>query len=245
MDLPQIEDGLRRLLRPRDDDLPCSPALYRYAAGESSPEERQEFEAHLFGCRDCREALARFRQPQRRAWRRWTAAAAALLLVGVLAAAAWWLRRDHVPAPQPGALAMKGGFHLTVAVARGDRRFVAASGAELQAGDRLGFFYSSPTAGYLVLLFADENGTVARLYPPAEPERLPAGERVRLADGALVEPGSGCEWIVGVFTAERPDVARLEGALRGALRRREACQLPGLELPAAQIAVYSWRRGRP
>lgn len=91
---------------------------------------------------------------------------------------------------------------LYVGINRKNRVFRAARLQQLKRGDRLGFFYSSEKAGYLAVLNRDGQGKVSVLYPPKGDisGAVEKGEDISISDGAVVEEGARCEWIVGVFS---------------------------------------------
>ncbi len=257
---PVLREELRRVLRPEEEvgempgAEPCSLALYRQAAGESTAEEERAFQAHLASCAGCREDLAALADQHPDAWRvrparrarvlalRWVAAAAIVLLA---AGVVLWRLRPPPEGPGAPELRVKGGHRLQVAVQRGGERFVARSGAHLLSGDVLGFFYTAPAEAWVAVLFVDEGGRVTRLFPAGEEAlaRLPAGAQRPLPDGAVLEEGKGCEWIVGFFAQRAGPVAPLADALRAAVARRgSACSLPPLALEATAVDVVVLRR---
>jgi hypothetical protein len=243
-----IEEGLRSLLSPdRADGGVCSLDLYRYASGDATPEEAAAFEAHLTGCDACREDLDVFRgmtgavEPGRPVpgWRPAWLAAAALLLC-MLVAGLFVALRSGEPGPE---FRIKGPFRIHMAVQRGERRFSASSGGTFRTGDVLGFFYTAPEDGYLVVLFSDQRGKITRVFPVREPGWVRAGIQRPLPDGAVLEPGEGCEWIVGFFSQKPSDVEELGEFLRRAVQdRKPDCTLGPMEPEGISIHALTLRR---
>ena len=100
-------------------------------------------------------------------------------------------------------LSVKGeGDRFIVAVARGAARFVAEPLTRIETDDRLGMFYTTTRGGYLMVLSRDRSGKVLLLHPSGSEMSAPivVGENISLKEGAIAEPGSGCEWIVAVFS---------------------------------------------
>lgn len=253
-----LEESLRRVLSVQAaDGAACDArALYRFASGEASREESAAFERHLSTCEACRADLETFRnlpadapepkRGERPSWLQkllggWTlvplaAAAAAALLVLIV-----WR-----PGPERPELTLKSGYRLHVAVQRGEKRFTATSGSVFELGDTLGLFYTAPDDAYLTVLVADGAGSVTVAYPTgAARARVSKGVEQRLEVGAVVEKGTACEWIVGVF-GDKPlaaDAAR-EALKKAVAARGPDCTLPALGLPAA-VDVFVLRRTLP
>jgi hypothetical protein len=254
MGLAPIEERLRKLLSVEGVDAEeCTASLYRYAVGELSPEELNEFEAHLATCAACRTDLAAFSESEKAAPARrgffglrpaWVALAGVpamlLLVVGL-----WWLGVFGPGRQEPAGFRIKGPYQIQLAVKRGSERLVGKSGERFYSGDVLGFFYTAPEPRRLTVLFADERAEITRVYPSRLPaETLPAGVEQPLPDGAVLEPGSGCEWILGIFSVEPIEMDVLEERLSRAVRARKPdCSLGALELENAAIDVIVLRRG--
>jgi hypothetical protein len=254
MGLAPIEQGLRKLLSVEGvDGEECTLELFRYAAGELLPEERSDFEAHMATCAACRADLATFSEseavaPPRRlffglrpAWVALASVPAMLLLVVGL----WWAGLFDLERREPDGFRIKGPYHIQLAVKRGSDHLVGKSGERFYSGDVLGFFYTAPEPRRLVVLFADERAEVTRVYPSRLPvETLQAGVEKPLPDGAVLEPGSGCEWIFGIFSVEPIEMDVLEERLKRAVESRKPdCSLGPLELENATIDVIVLRRG--
>lgn len=251
MSFSTIEEGLRRLLAPETaDGEQCSRALYRHVAGEATAEEAEAFEVHLAECLSCREDLASFRsidagaRPARALSLHrpvWAVAAAAFVLC-VLAVGLWFGLRDRDRDVSEG-FRIKGPYQVKVAVQRGDESFTASAESVFKSGDVLGFFYTAPEDRYLVILFSDELGQITRVFPAGPLVQMPAGVERPLPDGAVLEPGSGCEWIVAFFCKEPVEVNVLNDLLRRAVEaRKPGCILGAIELDDASLQVVVLRR---
>jgi hypothetical protein len=242
MKAPLLEDALKEALSPaRADGLDCSAALYRYAAGDLSPEEAADFRAHLVHCKPCRadlevfhrsEAAARRKWYQLPAWLgRWQLGLAASTLAAAMVFSAWFLRQDGDRIDPIARLRTKGSSALHVAVRRGEQSFRASDATQFLDGDVLSFFYTAPTGTWPVIMFADRYGELSRVYPAGAPVLLPEGVEQPLPASAVVQHTVGCEWLVAFFSPKErpPQVGELEAALRSALADRKpdaACTLP-------------------
>ena len=246
-----IEADLRALFSP--EDAPCLagvPAadLYRYASGDGTVAEQEAFRAHLRSCATCQADLDAFSATQmalaasrRRRALRWSHLS---VPVGVAAAAAAFLLWLKPPEP-PSDARVKGGFSLTVALERGSLRSIAAPGAALLAGDVLGFFTSAPKDGRVLLLFADAVGKVSRISAAVGGTPVSRGPNKPFPDGAVLEAGRGCEWIVAFFDAGTIDESKATLALRAAVGRANAdCALPPLDFNGT-TATFPMRRDAP
>lgn len=255
----EIEKGLKQILSPEradGEDCPEALLLFRVGAGDATGEEAQVFQSHLSTCGTCRRDLAAFRAAELSAppafagWLptlrlRWILAGLATVLL--LGLGSWWLGRETVLPASESVFRIKGDHRLAIAVQRGDRRFVAASGDVFETGDVLGFFYTAPSDCWLVVLFTDERGRITRVFPSRSlfPARVPAGVEQPLPDGAVLEDGTGYEWIVAFFSEQALDVEGLEASLRKAVENRGPDgQLGSFELPAAQFHVIVMKRGK-
>lgn len=89
-----------------------------------------------------------------------------------------------------------------MAIERGQTQFTARPLDKLMTDDRLGFFYTADTPGYLTIISLDSAGDTTLLYPVNELSSAPiaAGKQMPIIDGAVVGNGVGCEWIVAVFS---------------------------------------------
>lgn len=262
MDEMILQSRLREVLSPeRADGLDCSVTLYRYAAGDLSPDEVTELRGHLARCARCRADLLVFRNSERPPSRGWVpraiawlrlrrlAAAATLLFVAVVGGTLWWASSPgggHRPVV--ALRAKSGAAALHVAVQRGERSFAADASTRFEDGDTLGFFYSAPTETWPVVLFVDGAGSVARIFPLDTPVLLPAGADLRLAAGAVVQPGQGCEWIVAIFfpKSQPPDLPASESMLRAKAQARApadaSCDLKLSPDPGASVSVFVVKR---
>jgi hypothetical protein len=237
------------------DGLACSRNLYAYAAGELSPAEATRFEHHVRECPACRLDLASFHRSPVPAdsnlgrWRRWIGRG--FVVAGVAATfvlALWQWQKpvsNRASKDVVSALHTKGAPQVQIAVRRGAQDFVAASGQIFANGDTLGFFYSSAEPVWPVIFTCTQEGSVVRIYPTAEPELLPPASNAPLPAGAVVEPSSGCEWLVAVLSPEalRPSYDQVIEALRKALASQGAgCALAPM-IPGMTTQVWPLLRG--
>lgn len=236
---PELERLVRWHFARRDAGAcPREIDLARFAAGDDSPEERAQLQGHLDGCMECRLDLQRFETDVRehpletgdktRARSR-LASIRVRWIAAVVAAAAALLMLLKV-FPLPDVLHPKGhqSFQLVVAAARNGQVVRVQDGTRVEPGDRLGFFYSAEREGYLMIWYASETEAV-RIFPAAHAgsERVPPGSELPLRDGATLTPGTGCEWIIGVFSGRPLADADARAVIEGMVARRSACRLTG------------------
>jgi hypothetical protein len=122
----------------------------------------------------------------------------------------------------------KGTWQLHTGVERSGHEFLAYDGIRLETGDRLGFFYTAEQPGTMMILYADEAGDIVLIYPAQAKTsaRIDAGREVRVPDGAVVDPGRGCEWVIGLFS-DRPFAIRTaHEVIRRMLEERIGCRIP-------------------
>ena len=233
--------------------------LAGYLAHDLPATERALFETHLEACEECRDDLNAARElegiwdeTQARKgsvldrWLglslglRWSAAAAGLVLV----VAVVWLTAFGQGTPGPERLAIKGGWKLHVAAVTEGQTVRVVSGSKLATGAQLGFFVSNDRPGYLMILYADEAAEIIRLFPakanwaaPLEP-----GHERRLPDGAVATPGSGCEWVIGLYSEKAFSYQEARLAVGRMLKARNACRLAreslgleGLDVQVVQV----------
>jgi hypothetical protein len=246
-----IEAMLREHFRSPLGSCRQDALLLRHAAGELAPGERDAFEAHLSGCDECKtdlrlleetHAVWRSAAPERRSlWERlWEslsvprlAGAGAALALGVFLLVA----RPWVEPEEP--LRPKGGWILHLAAKRDGRTFRVRDGEPLRTGDQLGLFYSSAEPGYLIVFYADTQGGLVRIFPAlrAESARIEPGTEASLPDGVVLEPGEGCEWIIGLFSPRPFPAIQAEQTLREMISQRQGCTLiaPPSEGMAVQV----------
>jgi hypothetical protein len=256
--LGDIERQLGELFAQRTAEPAGGHALLdRYAAGELLGPERDEVNRHLAGCPSCREEWEAFERVAPvwesagagsaggswlRVW--WTAPR----LLAVASAAAVALLLLLVPFggrdTEEDRLHPKGAWQLMAAGERGGNSFRVVDGTTLQVGDRLGFFYTADKDGFLMVGYVDARGEFVRLYPALQEggAAARAGKDLRLSDGALIIPGQGCEWILGLFS-ERPipepqarlAVRRMWEHRRGCRLDNDAAGLPGVQIQVIQV----------
>jgi hypothetical protein len=169
------------------------------------------------------------------------AGAAAVLLV-VLAMVFMFMPGLAEPSDPEADLTVKGeGDAFFIAVQRGPSRFAARPGDRLLEGDQLGLFYSASVPGYLAVFDVDEQGDTTLLYPAGSQhsEKVAAGSRVPLADGGIVREGTGCEWVVAVFSSQVLKTRELEKTIRRSTKSRAGCKLD-VSIPQARtIRIFS------
>jgi len=240
------------------DPCPQGVDLARYVAADLSEEEQEHFKRHLATCPACQadmrgyeELAGAWQGPASeakigRAWfRSWPRLALAASAAMLLLALALFLPPDSPRSPER-KLIPKGAFELLVAAERKGHTFRVENGSVLNEGDRLGFFYSATQAGYLMILYIDESGELVRLYPAEELLSSPVVQGINLSipDGALVKTGSGCEWVVGIFSRRELSEALLGEAVKKMWARRSSCRLDreAAKLDHVDIQVIQVRR---
>ncbi len=236
----------------------CSESLafYRNSAGEMDAEEQESFRTHLSKCSECRRDLqfleAQDAAPKTEgffAGRRRFRFLAPIAALGLLLGSLWLTNIFFEEQPGEHVQRIKGAFKLQVAVQRVEDRFVARSGDEFQSGDALGFFYSSAKDGFLSVIFYDAQGNQEKVFPTEQKgaAAVKAGVEVALPDGAVVEDGQGCEWIVALFAEAKFDPGSLSLQIQEAARAAG----PGCRLSLQKIVdldvdfdVFIMRRTR-
>lgn len=165
------------------------------------------------------------------------------LIIGGLAAAAallfFVLRPDQSKVTDGEQLRPMGAhvFTLEVAVDRGGKARQVTSGDTLKTGDRIGLFYTAHAPGHLQVLYVGES--VDTLLPSRE---ITTGERVALPAGGELTAGTGCEYVVGLYSKApvAPDAAK--AALANAKRDDAACTLTVDGLEKVDVKVIGIRR---
>ena len=124
-------------------------------------------------------------------------------------------------------LKRKGNFdNIFVVAQRGARQFKLKEGDRLIQGDQLGFFYSTDEPGYLAVFALTEDSEVTLLFPAGKKSSDPitVGNQVPIPDGAVIDQGKGCEWILGVFSDTPLDTDPMIGVFKNASRGKN-CEL--------------------
>lgn len=185
-------------------------------------------------------------------WRRIPlSAAAALALIVSAAAIALWNpnrlttdpHRETSSEAQPSVALSEHRFKVKgfedtflVAVRRGERVNVATQEINhLKTGDQLGMFYSALNPGYLMVVNIDQAGRTSILYPAGQRRSaaIAAGENRSLADGAVVNEGTGCEWITAIFSDAPLEIATVKAAIETSQKRDNNCTLD-VSIPKAR-----------
>lgn len=206
-------------------------------AGELPADRVAEVDRHVASCAECTADLALLDQSQVIPFpsrvRIFAAAAAAVVLA--IGGGSLLLSRGE------SGLTAKGGWRLEVAAERDGKQFLAPSGTALQAGDALGFFYTSDRAGYLTVLYADGRNAPVRLFPARDPNaaHVVAGTKVAIPDGAVLSAGTDCEWVIGLWSDRSlgsDEAARVVERMVGG---RKGCDLAAAVEPgvAPQVVV--------
>ena len=144
-----------------------------------------------------------------------------------------------------GALRIKGvGDDLLVVVQRGKKQFVVSPLDRLQEGDRLAMAYSADRKGYLVIVSRDSEGDATVLYPTAGRASAPifAGERIPLKEGGFVENGTGCEWVIAVFSDDPLDTNRVLRAVKESDSTSKRCGIDVTISRARSVAIIPMLR---
>ena len=129
--------------------------------------------------------------------------------------------------------------------------FNFVGGAQLIDGDRLGFFYTAPAAGHMLIFYGEiaDGPQLTRLFPAEGPPGsapVQAGKAVPVPDGAVVGPGAGCEWVVGLFSEAPIDEAAAQKAVIRWLEQREPtaakCHVEPGELDGVSARIFGVTR---
>lgn len=251
----------------RDDDLAFEELapVARSIAGEASELEQRRAARTLRDDPDVAEAvlalqgmvaageLPALREAGTRGWRAALPAVATGLAGALLAAAAVWLLavRPAVPeapvAPGGTPSAVDGGSGLVVkgerdrilvAAKRGTTSFRVQPGDQLKTGDVVGLFYSAEAAGHVGVWHLDGQLQPTRVLQTA----VEPGVEVALPNNAIMSEGEGCEWFVGVFSADPLAAANVEAQLRAARLQPSTCDLRATVAGARSVRVVPVRR---
>jgi hypothetical protein len=149
----------------------------------------------------------------------------------------------HNPA---GVIRVMGELVVETYCQRGDKVFLAESGQDFLAGDRLRFAYTAARPGYLMVFAVDDQGRIFPYYEEGALRgvRAEAGGRIFLPGSVELDEHKGWERIYAVWSetqlsddAVRTAVARGLSAAGNDIRR-----LSALDLPVAQVSMLL---GRP
>ncbi len=250
----EIEAMLERVLLRRDAGrCPQAAVLALYVCGDATREEALEFERHLLGCAECRADLHGFHAAaapwksvgQRSlAWRLRARLRQPVLFVAAGAAAAVAIVLAVSPRVLESHLVQKGAPQFHVAVERDGHVFRANEGVALRSGDRLGFFYTAGSPAFLAIVYVDESQEVVRLHPTDDAFSAPVspGNGVRLPNGAVINDGRGCEWVVALFSHERLDERGVVSAVKRMVATRSGCELGRSGLTGVTVQSLGVRR---
>lgn len=236
----------------------------------ASESVRRSASDHLDTCETCREAVRLFHgaesvgsdmdgggpiaaaeprgrdAPVRTLHWKVSAIAAAAMVLAVLSVLLFPSRRTSETEPGPEQqLLLKGEEdRFFVAIGRGAARFTAEPFERLVTGDRLGMFYSARRAGHLMVVNLDSAGNLSLLYPAGQETsaEMRPGTRISLPDGAIVREGTGCEWIVAVFSEDPLLVSDVNESVRQAERRDSPCTLDPTIAKARTLRVLPFTR---
>ncbi len=241
-----LEADLSRYFAQAEQGCGKQAELALHVAGEPVS---AEFPAHLAGCAECQADLKALAQTDAE----WTAGSPAStgkvlrfpkrirIFVGAIAAAllAFVLVPRH-----DDRLTAKGGWMLEVAAERDGKQFLTPSGTVLQAGDSLGFFYSSDHDGYLTVLYADGHADPVRLFPARSQDaaRVQAGNKVSIPDGAVLSGGADCEWVIGLFSDRSITASQAREIAARMVANRHDCTLGSAADPSVDVRVVTVRR---
>lgn len=140
----------------------------------------------------------------------------------------FWLTRlsPEVPTQSDGLTVKGGGDVLHAAVRRGAAEFALHPLDELMTDDKIGLFYSTKQNGYLAVFSRDNGGEPSLIFPTSGTlsAKISAGHQVPLSDGAVVSPGTGCEWLAAVFSDGPLLLSEIAGELRSADTRESSAE---------------------
>jgi hypothetical protein len=272
MDIPPVNtDTVETLLRgrlplPREVNCDEMARVAEILAGFATPKRFEEVSAHLSACHRCRDAvmmlcaidetadstLSAVVLPKKRTrstpWHgslqktAWAVAASLLLVMGLYFFA--FYPSDAIK-PSGEDMLIKGTpDSFFVGVSRGPHRFSAEPFDKLEENDSLGMFYTAKEDGFLMVINMDNSRNVSLLYPVGQTESgaIRAGKEVSLSDGALVQAGSGCEWVVAAFSDAPIQLKEMTRVLKGAAVSKRPCDLK-VSVPAARtVRVLPFRR---
>jgi RNA polymerase sigma factor (sigma-70 family) len=247
-------------LRPRPAETSHEAELFslaRVIAGSNDELDARRADEHLSSCAECRElsmllhqldAEEEFGDDTRRGKSPFYRegflgrssltyaifSAAAVLVLGL--SIVFSVSRVPSEEEKGGRLSVKGyEDDFIVAARRGASTFTINPMDRLQEGDALGMFYSSDRSGYLLVLSIDASKNAVVLYPAEKLTSAPIleGERISVADGALVEQGQGCEWLAAVFSDEPVNADAAIRAVKTGRMTHAQCRLD-LEVDGAR-----------
>ena len=238
--------------------------LANVITGVADAKTKERVNRHLESCAECRETLVTLHwsdstergslpsassDPMRNKHStsqiaKWAAISAAAVLIITFA---WLLLyRNNKTLPSDNTMMeIKGqDDNLAVVVGRGASRYILQPLDRLETGDQLGIFYSTNRPGYLMVMALDASGAISLLSPAERSESCPieTGENISLPDGAKVEAGSGCEWVIGVFSDTALTVKEVTRAIQHRIQTDRRCGIDIKMKAARSIRVLSFVR---
>jgi hypothetical protein len=235
-------------------------------SGVVAPSELTKVSRHLATCSACRDAVLmlcgmdeavsgpavptapplhiRKIEPQHRifAVKALAVAACVLLMAGIGFVGFFQPYFEDLPGEEMQIKGHDDGFF--VGVSRGPHRFSAEPFDKLEKHDSLGMFYTAKEAGYLMVVNMDNTRSVSLLYPVGENQSgaIGPGVEVSLSDGAEVQAGSGCEWIIAFFSDAPIPVSDVFRVVKEVTVLNKTCDLHVSMPEARTIRVLPFQR---
>jgi hypothetical protein len=246
----QERELVRFYLRGEEGRCEHGSDLARYASSDMTPEEQKAFQAHLTECTECRDDLrlwesleVSLRAQEKTEEKggllhrlnRWLFSSRLLLVTSAAAVALllFVFIRPLIQEPLPTeGLRIKGvqgiAAQLMVAAQRNGQTFRVHNGMKLETGDRLGFFYNLQQKAHLMIIHFDEQGLITQVFPSEGTLSIASdpGQQIRVAEGATLSKGHGCEWFAGLFAEESFSLNDIREPLHQLLQKRKGCTLP-------------------
>ncbi len=235
----------------------------RFLAGELTEAEQTAFSRHVASCGRCAGRLASISAERARLDERapafltaaaaqplanaslsgaappsvWRKAAPALTILAAAAAVVLWVARPDralPPVVSGETTQAKGGSRIGFYVARGEELELGSSGDPVFPADRLQFYYSTDSAGYLALVSVD-GARVVSVYFPSGPkaELVRAGREVALPRSWILDQTLGDELVWGLFCDKAIELESVRTALEASptsAPRVPGCHVDGLRL---------------
>ena len=226
-------------------------------AGCGDNDAARTVDVHLSTCESCREVLrhlAVLDAPETPSLTKPRKAARSIRAVAALAASVLLavgisyqvLQTPDQPGPSDDPSMRIKGFEdrLSITVKRNNTQFAFTPDDNLEINDRLAFSYAAEREGYLMIFSRDAAGRTNLLHPKdtTTSAKIFAGERIALPDGAVVDTGEGCEWIVAVFSDTPLEWTNVSRAAKNGATTGRGCGIE-MEVPGARsVSVTPVRR---